>query len=266
MPRTEASGSLQPGIVLMSHDVGDVAPLVHPWDLFPTTHFPKTRNFKRGEVMFHQGDPVRSFYLVQDGIAKEMIESENGEEYITALATRRNPIILGLQGLDHGPYGTTAEAVTPVVAQQIPRRDVESVIKGNSEYILALMRHLTQSVRSRTLKIADMVFLDLQARLAINLLDGADQLADYAQNTEDLPEFSHLTQEDLGAMIGSTRASVNKLIGYWEEKNYVRRVERRIVVRNPDAIRNVGANEAVLEPFPEVSYQQETEVSQRKSA
>lgn len=239
----------------------DSIPLVDPKKLFPSRLYPETRRFKRGEVMFHQGDPVGAFYIVQEGIAKELLVNENGESYITDLATRRNPIILGLEGLDAEPYGTSAEAVTPVIAQRVPSNELIGLVRTNPEYAFALLRHFSHAIRKKTQRLGDMIFLDLQARLAIGMLEAADKLDDYSENTDDLPEISQITQEDLAAMIGGTRASVNRMLGYWEDKGYLKRVGRRIEIRNSHAIKSIGANEAVLEPFPpieEVSGQRKT--------
>jgi CRP/FNR family transcriptional regulator, cyclic AMP receptor protein len=253
-----------PGSVL---NTGESIPYVHPHDLFPTSHFPKIRRFKRGEVMFHQGDPASSLFVVQNGIAKEMIRHTTGEEYITALATRRNPVILGLEGLADEPHATTAAAVNGVTVQSIPRQDVEAIMNTNPDYTLALSRHISQATRSRNLKLADTAFMDIPARLAVGLLEAADQLVDYAVNTEGLPEFSQLTQSDLASMIGINRISVCSLLGYWTKKGYLRRDGRRVIIQNVDAIESIGRNQVVMGSAIEVSNGQEgAQIAQRISA
>jgi CRP/FNR family transcriptional regulator/CRP/FNR family cyclic AMP-dependent transcriptional regulator len=46
-----------------------------------------------------------------------------------------------------------------------------------------------------------------------------------------------LTQEDLAAMVGATRASVNKLLGWYEDRGLIARRGRRISVIDPDRLR-----------------------------
>jgi CRP/FNR family cyclic AMP-dependent transcriptional regulator len=240
-------------LIPKSYITTEVAPLVHPQDLFPPLHFPITRSYQKGEVMFQEGNPAHALYLVQEGIAKEYMQSEDGEIYITALATRRNSVILGIEALDgEGIYGNTAEAVTPVIAQQMCLQDVREITKVNPDYSLALMRQLTQTIRRKRLKYTDMVFLDLKARLALNLLEIEDPLRDFAKNSDKLPEFSNLTQEDLADMIGGTRPHVCQLLGIWEDNGYLYKDGRRIIIQNVTALESIGANEAVIQPFPPV--------------
>jgi CRP-like cAMP-binding protein len=46
-----------------------------------------------------------------------------------------------------------------------------------------------------------------------------------------------MTQEDLAAMIGATRASVNKLLGLYEDRGAIQRRGRRIAIFDPDRLR-----------------------------
>jgi len=46
-----------------------------------------------------------------------------------------------------------------------------------------------------------------------------------------------MTQEDLAAMIGATRASVNKLLGWYEDRGAIQRRGRRIAILDPERLR-----------------------------
>ncbi len=46
-----------------------------------------------------------------------------------------------------------------------------------------------------------------------------------------------MTQEDLAAMIGATRASVNKLLGWYEDRGAIQRRGRRIAIFDSDRLR-----------------------------
>jgi CRP/FNR family transcriptional regulator/CRP/FNR family cyclic AMP-dependent transcriptional regulator len=83
--------------------------------------------------------------------------------------------------------------------------------------------------------MADLVFLDLEGRLVKKLLELAEahgRPVDGAVEIE-LP----MTQEDLAAMIGATRASVNKLLGWYEDHGAIQRRGRRIAIFDEDRLR-----------------------------
>ncbi|MEA2630626.1 MAG: family transcriptional regulator, cyclic receptor protein, partial [Chloroflexota bacterium] len=44
----------------------------------------RTRRFRRGEVLFHQGDPGEALFVVTSGAVKISLPSEEGDEAIIA--------------------------------------------------------------------------------------------------------------------------------------------------------------------------------------
>jgi CRP/FNR family transcriptional regulator/CRP/FNR family cyclic AMP-dependent transcriptional regulator len=97
------------------------------------------------------------------------------------------------------------------------------------------MHALAAKIRYLTDVVSDLAFLDLEGRLAKRLLELA---AEHGQTSGDeilidLP----ITQEELAAMVGATRASVNKLIGWYEDRGIIARRGRRIAVLQPDRLR-----------------------------
>ena len=56
-------------------------------------------------------------------------------------------------------------------------------------------------------------------------------------------ERVHLTQRELGNVIGATRESVNKYLRAWQRKGYVRIGECLIVITNQTAVENLTESE-----------------------
>src|SRR5690348_17713326 len=78
--------------------------------------------------------------------------------------------------------------------------------------------------------MAEFALLPVAVRLARALLRLA--VADESgANGAALPRV-HLTQRELGNIIGATRESVNKYLGAWQRKGYIRIGDRLIVITN----------------------------------
>src|SRR6476646_3191308 len=45
----------------------------------------RRRSYRRGEVIFHQGDPGDTLHLVQEGRVKVVLPSETGDEAVLAI-------------------------------------------------------------------------------------------------------------------------------------------------------------------------------------
>lgn len=194
----------------------------------------RRRSYRRGEVIFHQGDPGDALHFIIDGRVKVVLDAETGEEAVIA--------ILGpgdcfgeLALIDGEPRSATVETLEPVQTLSLGRPDFMTFIRDNSLVAERLLVTLAGMVRRTDESMADLVFLDLEGRLVKKLLELADahgRAVDGAVEIE-LP----MTQEDLAAMIGATRASVNKLLGWYEDRGAIQRRGRRIAIFDQERLR-----------------------------
>jgi CRP/FNR family cyclic AMP-dependent transcriptional regulator len=75
----------------------------------------RSRRFRRGEVIFHIGDPGDALFAIISGEVKITLPAETGEEAI--LATLRPGDVFGeLALLDGAPRSASATALTPTEA------------------------------------------------------------------------------------------------------------------------------------------------------
>src|SRR4051794_5298149 len=80
----------------------------------------RRRRFRRGEVIFHQGDPGDSLHIVAAGSVKILLPSAEGDEAI--IATLRPGDFFGeLAILDGAPRSATAAALDQADTLALPR-------------------------------------------------------------------------------------------------------------------------------------------------
>jgi CRP/FNR family cyclic AMP-dependent transcriptional regulator len=126
--------------------------------------------------------------------------------------------------LDGHPRTADATAVTDCALYVIERRDFLPVMREEPEIALRLIEILCSRLRRTTEQAEEVMFLDLQSRLAKALMRLVD--ADTAGKRE---RKISITQKDLGYIIGISRESTNKQLRLWEDKKWVR-LERNAVV------------------------------------
>ncbi len=190
----------------------------------------RSRKFRRGEVLFHEGDPGDALFIVASGSVKVVVPSDEGEEAILATLGRGDS--LGeLSLLDGAPRSASAIAIEPVEALTLPRAQFVSLLATDEALRNALLAQLAREVRRLTTHVADLHFLDLTGRLASRLVRLAEargeRLPDGSIRLEGPP-----TQGDLASMIGATRQSVNKLLGEFADEKLVRLEPDGIVIPN----------------------------------
>ena len=197
----------------------------------------RTRRFRRGEVLFHEGDPGDALFIVASGAVKVVVPSEDGEEAI--LATLRRGDFLGeLALLDGAPRSASAIALEPTETLALPRDQFRALVASEPAIRDALLASLAGELRRLTTHVAELHFLDLTGRLAARLARLARLAEEHGDRASDgsVRLDAPLTQSDLAAMIGATRQSVNKLLGEFEASGLIRIERDSIVVTSLDAL------------------------------
>ena len=194
----------------------------------------RRRRFRRGEVLFHEGDPGDSLFIVASGAVKVVVPSEEGDEAI--LATLRRGDFLGeLALLDGAPRSASAIALEATETMALPRDRFKALVASEPVIRDALLSSLAGELRRLTAHVAELHFLDLTGRLAARLARLAEEHGTREADGSirlDAP----LTQSDLAAMIGATRQSVNKLLGEFVEEGLLRLDRDAILIPDLEAL------------------------------
>jgi CRP-like cAMP-binding protein len=187
----------------------------------------RTRRYRRGEVIFHEGDPGDALYIVLTGRVKISSLSDTGVEAI--LATLRPEEFFGaLALLDGAPRSVSATAVESAELLVLPRDRFHQLI----DEVPAIRRHvlaqLAGEVRRLTHHVEELHFLDIAGRLAARLVRLAHDQGERGPEGE-VRLDGPITQGELASMVGSTRQSVNKLLGQLIADGLIR-VDREAIV------------------------------------
>jgi CRP/FNR family transcriptional regulator, cyclic AMP receptor protein len=192
------------------------------------------RRFRRGEVVFHLGDPGDALFVVSGGAVKITLPSEAGDEAI--IATLRPGDFFGeLALLDGAPRSATAIALEPTETLVLPRDRFRELVATEPAIRDALLAALARELRRLTVHVEDLHFLDIAGRLAARLVRLATEQGQRAADGTirlDAP----LTQTDLASMVGCTRQSVNKLLGLFVRDGLVAIDHEAIVVLDLDGL------------------------------
>jgi CRP/FNR family transcriptional regulator/CRP/FNR family cyclic AMP-dependent transcriptional regulator len=194
----------------------------------------RRRVYQRGETIFHKGDPGTGLYVLTEGQVKIVLPSEAGEEALLAVL-EPGDFFGELALFDGQPRSATVVAVTRAETLLLPRDDFLGFVTRNAEVAVALFAVLSRRLRATDELIEDAVFLDVPGRLAKRLLDLA---ARHGRQTERGLEIDlKLTQQDLAAMVGATRESVNKHLGWMRDRRLLLLDRQRIILLRPDELR-----------------------------
>jgi CRP/FNR family transcriptional regulator/CRP/FNR family cyclic AMP-dependent transcriptional regulator len=193
----------------------------------------RTRRFRRGETIFHVGDPGEALFIVTTGQVKITLPADDGSE--PAILTTIGPggFFGELALLDGAPRSATAVALDRVETQVLQRDAFERLLDAEPALRRALLAALAGEIRRLTAQVEDLHFLDLPGRLARHLLRSLP-----AQTGEQRLPWP-FTQTELAGMIGGSRQSVNRLLADFVARGVLRFDGEELVI--PEAARLADA-------------------------
>ena len=177
----------------------------------------RSRDLRRGDVIFTEGAPPDALYVVEEGRIAIASKSDDGRESVFALMERGE--LFGEMGLLDG-LGRSAEAraLEPSQIVEIPYGPVRAAFEARPELLWGVVALLAGRLRSMDAQLADSVFLDVTGRTAKRLLELAGENDEFL-----LP----ITQEELAGMVGASRERVNKAIASFVRLGWIDQSERR---------------------------------------
>ena len=187
----------------------------------------KRRTFRSGEVIFHREDPGLVLYVIKEGKVKISLISPEGQE-ISLVVFGKGECFGEFAILDGLPRSADAVAMEKVECYTLQRSDFHQAIMKNPKIAIQVMEVLSKRLRSTDQMVEDLIFLDVYGRVAKKLLELANTHGTKVENGIRIDV--RLTQQELASMVGSSRESVNKVMGYFTDKNFISTDKHKITL------------------------------------
>lgn len=170
------------------------------------------RKFERGSFLFRTGEPAERIYVIQHGRVAATVSSRDGAKLTFHIAEAGE--CAGFSALlDPQGHQASAHALTHVEAVVIPAAACLELISAEPWVGLDYARELTSVIRILNESMADLVFLDLERRLARTLVE--------APSRDDMV-WLPVSQGELAARLGSARQSLNQALARLAHRGFVR--------------------------------------------
>src|SRR5216683_5141079 len=194
----------------------------------------KRRTFRAGEVIFHRDDPGQVLYMIKEGKVKICIISPDGQE-VSLTVFGKGEYFGEFALLDGLPRSTDAVALEKVECYTLQRSDFHNTILKNPKIAILILEALSKRLRNTNQMVEDLIFLDVYGRVAKKLLELAEAHGVKVDNGVRIDV--RLTQQELAAMVGASRESVNKVLGYFTDKNFISTDKHRITIHNTNDLK-----------------------------
>ena len=195
----------------------------------------RRRRFARREVLFHDGDPGDTVHLLDRGRVAVRITTPLGD--VATLRVRGPGEVIGeLALLQDGSRRTaTVVALERVETLALHRDEFADLRRRHPSVDAFLVNVLAEEVRRLSGLLVEALHVPVDTRVLRRLADLADAYRDpEATGPTEVP----LTQEDLASLAGTSRATVNRVVGEAERVGLVELRRGRVIVLDAAGLRS----------------------------
>lgn len=173
-------------------------------------------DFKKGDVLFSEGNLLNGVYCIKEGVCKLTRLSSNGKEQIVRFV--KGGDMLGYRSiLSEEPVTLTVTVMKDMRACYIPKKDIFDSIRENPNFSLDMMKVVCHDLRDANTTITNMAQKSVKERLADTLLFLKDT---FGLNEEGFLSIV-LTREELSSVIGTATESAIRLLSEFKKNGVI---------------------------------------------
>lgn len=189
-----------------------------PTDRARLAEYAKQARHEADAVIFQRGDAGDSMMAVVRGRVKICNHSVDGKELVLNIL-KPGDVFGEIALIDGEPRTADAVAMETCDLLVLERRDFLPFLDQHPRVARRLLDVLCQRLRRTSTHFEDVVFLEVPARLARALLQLGKAFGIPAKSGVCID--IKLSQQQLGAIVGVTRESVNKHLGDWQKAGLI---------------------------------------------
>lgn len=200
-----------------------------PDDVTPLLPYVHECHYRRGQILFVEGEIGSSVYFVLSGQVKLSKSTPEGIEQILDWCGPYDCFAEVLL-LEAGSYPATAEVLQDSTLLVLHNDVMPDILESNPALSMALIRTLSRRLRLAQEFIRILTNRSTAGVLAALILRLAKPAAKPGQ-----PIFvdASLTHRDLASIIGTSRECVNRAINGWKKSGILRLVDDRLEIIKP---------------------------------
>jgi CRP-like cAMP-binding protein len=198
---------------------------LEPEDVRHLLSIARRRTFGRGDIVFHRDDPADSLHLIARGRFAARVATPQGDSVLLEVlgpGQAFGELALLLPGARRS---ATVSALEDGETRSVFRDDFARLQKTHPGVKDVLLRLLAEQLRRASDRIVEAHYVDADTRVRRRLCELVDAYPDGV-----VP----LTQEDLAAMAGTSRATVNRVLRDEVKRGAVAHQRGRVTILDVD--------------------------------
>ncbi len=197
----------------------------------------ETIHFKKGELIFKEGDKVNGIYFLYSGAVKVHKQWVDQKELIIRF-TRQGDIV-GHRGLAAGDlYPVSATALAASEACFISNVFLETILKADHSFTYRLMQFYSSELQKAEMRMRNLALMEVKGRIAETLLELLEVFGTNAEGYMTVP----VTRQDIAAYAGTTYETVFKFLKTLTTDKIINTDGKHIKINAENKLRKIVKN------------------------
>jgi CRP-like cAMP-binding protein len=204
-------------------------------DLKSISYHKDSIDFKKGDVLFSEGNVINGVYCIKEGVCKMSRLSSNGKEQIVRFI--KGGDMLGYRSvLSEEPVSLTVTALKDLKACYIPKKEIFDAMKNNPKFSMDMMKTVCHDLKDANMAITNMAQKSVKERLADTLL--------FLKETFGLDKDGYLdivlTREEFSSVIGTATESAIRLLSGFKKEDLIVLDGKRVKILNESELLRIS--------------------------
>ena len=198
----------------------------------------RARTFARNELLFMQGQPVRSLILLQSGTVKHTQLSAGGQEVILWMSGSGDAVNIQTESTSCS-HTCSARAIELSRALVWEYARLKILLAQYPQIRKNISRILAMRIQELEERFREVATEKVAKRLALVLL----RLIKQVGKTSNEGIRVSLSREELAQMTGTTLFTISRVLSGWAEQGFIKPLREAVLVRDPKRLESVGDEE-----------------------
>ncbi|MBT1279379.1 Crp/Fnr family transcriptional regulator [Thermoanaerobacter sp. AC272] len=194
------------------------------------------KSFKKGSIIFMEGEKGEAIYFVRSGKVKISKTSSTGKEYIIKIMEKGDIFAESVLFVG-GEYPATAEAIEDSEVIVLKNQDIENLILKNSEIALSIIKLMAKRLKNVAVIIENLALRDSIGRTASVLLTFAKERG--INTKEGILLDLNLNRQDLANIVGTSRENVTRILSQLDKDGVIRLDRQRILIKDIEKLKEM---------------------------
>lgn len=188
-----------------------------------------TRKYRKGMIIFMEGEPGDGLYFIKSGRVKISKMTDDGREQILHFL-QQGDIFAEVTLFDGGSFPATAEVLEDALIGIIRNQDINRLLKNYPDLAIRLLQIMSKKLRRAQMQVRDLALKDTYARAVGMLYKLAKEYGEPCG--EGIRITISLSRQELANSIGTSRETVTRILSDLKKNKIIDLDKQEIIVLN----------------------------------